>query len=252
MIKNIVPLSDHTKQIILGSLLGDGSLEIQKGCKNARFSFNHSKCQKEYFYWKVDNLKEISAQNSIFEQNAGGFSKMYKLRFQSRALESLTELYKLTHKRREFVIRRKWLNQMSALSLAIWWFDVGSLITNSRRGVFCTDRFSKTSVQKLARYLQIVWGIRTHVAPIRRIRNCSIKQYWRLWIRSSEELQKFLHIILPYVPVEEMIPKVLLLYKDSQRQQRWISEVMQATKVPREVIERYVREKKSKLKHFRE
>ena len=35
--------------IILGSLLGDGSLKIHSGYKNARFSFRHSYKQQEYF-----------------------------------------------------------------------------------------------------------------------------------------------------------------------------------------------------------
>ena len=45
-----VPLSDSVKSIILGSLLGDGSLRIDKGYKNARFIVRHSWIQKEYFY----------------------------------------------------------------------------------------------------------------------------------------------------------------------------------------------------------
>jgi len=44
-----IPLSYQCKSIILGSLLGNGSLKFYNGSKNARLSFRHSIIQKEYF-----------------------------------------------------------------------------------------------------------------------------------------------------------------------------------------------------------
>lgn len=248
-----VPLSDHTKSVILGSLLGDGSLKLQKGYRNARFSFRHSNVQSSYFHWKVRQLKDIAAEKSVFFQTEdGGFSKNAKLRFQSRALPSLTELYTFTHTHHQFTIQRKWLNQMNALSLAIWWFDDGSLIANARKGVFCTDGFDQESVKRLAQYLRIVWGVQSHVAPITRVRHGEQKRYWRIWIRSTEELKRFLRIILPYARVPDMLSKVLLLYRDSERQQRWISEVQHKTGFSHSLIERAVEKKKERWKQFRE
>ena len=43
-----VPLSDQCKAIVLGSILGDGSLKIQKGSANARLTIRHSIVQQEY------------------------------------------------------------------------------------------------------------------------------------------------------------------------------------------------------------
>ena len=249
--KQQVPLSDQVREIILGSLLGDGSLKIHKGYRNARFSFRHSETQSGYFHWKVNLLKKISSNKDVFLQKPDGFSANHKLRYQSKALEELTELYRLTHKRNKFTIRRKWLNQMTPLSLAIWWFDDGSLISNSRKGVFCTDGFSKESVTILARYLKVVWDINAHVAPIGRKRNGRQEQYWRLWIRSTDELKKFLRIILPHTP-KSMLSKVLLLYKDSKLQQRWISEVVSLSGIDQKTVKKAVADKKDKWKLFRE
>jgi len=243
-------LSDRCKEIILGSLLGDGSLKIQKPYKNARFSFRHSIHQKEYFFWKVEQLKEISSESCWWKQKKNGLGREM-LRYQSLALPALTEIYNLTHKKNKLVIRRKWLNQMSPLSLAIWWLDDGSIISNGRKGVFCTDPFSYKEQKILARYLKVVWKITVHIGKIKRIRDGKEIEYYRLWLRSSEELKKFLRIILPFVKVKEMLPKVILLYKDSQLQQRWISEVSQLTGFSQEIIEKYLAEKKSKWQHFR-
>lgn len=248
-----MPLSDQTKEIIFGSLLGDGSLKIHKGYRNARFSFRHSESQFEYFLWKANNLNEISSSKKIFlQKNDGGFSKKNKLRYQSKALESLTEIFDLTTKHNKLRIRRKWLNQMTALSLAIWWLDDGSLISNSRKGVFCTDGFDKKSVKILAQYLDKVWDIHTHIGTVTDKREGRNKEYYRLWIRSTDELKKFLRIILPHIPVSSMLYKALLLYKDQCLQQRWISEVEKSTNFSKKIIEEKFIEKRSKWKNFRE
>jgi len=249
MIKSF--LSDQCKEVILGSLLGDGSLRIHKPYKNARFSFRHSILQKEYFDWKVKQLTEISSQNNVWEQEADGFGGD-KIRYQSLALELLTEIYHFTHKSNYLSIKRKWLNLLTPLSLAIWWLDDGSIVGNGRKGVFCTDPFPLKEQKILARYLLKVWGINVKIGKIVRDRNGIQKEYYRLWFRSTEELKKFLTIILPFVKVSSMLPKVLILYKDSQLQQRWISEVVQLTKFSTQQVEDYLKQKKNKWKNFRE
>ena len=45
-----IPLSETCKAIILGTLLGDGSLKIYSGYKNARLTIRHSIVQNSYFY----------------------------------------------------------------------------------------------------------------------------------------------------------------------------------------------------------
>ncbi|PIW35207.1 MAG: hypothetical protein COW25_00655 [Candidatus Nealsonbacteria bacterium CG15_BIG_FIL_POST_REV_8_21_14_020_37_12] len=249
MIKSF--LSEQCKEVILGSLLGDGSLRIHHQYKNARFSFRHSVKQKEYFFWKIKQLKEISGEKCwwIQSNNALGGDK---LRYQSLALESLTSLYELTHKGQRLHIRRKWLNMLTPLSLTIWWLDDGSLITNGRRGVLCTDSFSYKEQKILSRYLYKVWKVKVAIGKIHREWNGKQTEYYRLWIRSSEELQKLLRIILPHVKVSSMLPKVLLLYKNIDLQQRWISEVHKATGFSQAIIEKYLNEKKSRWKKFRE
>lgn len=232
-------LSDREKALILGSLLGDGSLKIHHGYANARFSFRHSIAQKEYFLWKAHELTALGSEKSVFTQPADGWSKEPKLRFQSLALPILTSLYHLTHKQGHFLIRRTWLNQLQPLSLAIWWCDDGSIIGNGRKGVLCTDGFDEQSVRRIAQYMEVVWKVNMHVGAIRRIREQKRVEYWRLWL-STEELKKFLRIILPYVPVLSMLYKFIVLYNDSQLQQRWISEVEHLSGYSRDEIEKNI------------
>ena len=247
-------LSYQSREIILGSLLGDGSLKISKDYKQARFSFRHSANQEKYFWWKVKNLKEISSEHCVWKQEGenNGWGKT-KFRYQSLTLPSLTELFKLTSKNNQLRVRRKWLNILSPLSLAVWWCDDGSIIGNGRRGVLCTDGFDEKSQKILAKYLLNKWRVKVHPAPIKRTgAGYTKEEYWRLWFRSAEELKKFLRIILPFIPVESMLPKVIILYKDSELQQRWISEIASKTFFSKHTIENYAREKRSKWKSFRE
>lgn len=218
-------LKKETMDIILGSLLGDGSLAMNPGYKNARFSFRHSINQKEYFFWKMKMLEEIAGKSCYWlqgnEKKPDGWGTV-KYRFQSKALPSLTELYRLTHKRvpgTKVKVTRKWLNRLSPLSLAIWWLDDGSLVSDSRQGVLCTDGFFLEEVRIIDRYFKKIWNIKTKIGRVDNMNR------YRIWIRSTQELQKFLKIIIPCVFVKSMLYKILLIYKNSQLQQRWISEI---------------------------
>ena len=129
--------------------------------------------------------------------------------------------------------------------------DDGSLVSNTRRGVFCTDSCSLKEVKIIQKYLQKVWGIITHISKtVRSKKDGRTVVYLRLNIRSSEYLMKFLRIVLPYVSVKAMLYKFLLIYKDSEIQQRWISEVSSLSGFDKNSIQEIVNYRKSKLKVF--
>ncbi|MDE1975330.1 MAG: hypothetical protein KGI49_02365 [Patescibacteria group bacterium] len=247
----LTPLSERTVSIILGSILGDGCLTIAEKYRNARFSFRHSHNQKEYFQWKADQLKEIAGDRSQWiqgnDQKTDGRGTV-KYRFQSAALPTLTEIHGLTHKGTSGPtarIRRKWLNKLTPLSLAVWWLDDGSLVSDSRQGVLCTDSFSLEEVGILQQYLKVIWDVKTSIGAVKETGR------HRLWIRSTEELKRFLRIIIPHIFVKDMLYKILLVYKDPMLQQRWISEVVKSGNFSEAVVLEQLHKKKSRMKHFR-
>lgn len=250
--KSYLLLSCRTRSVLLGSILGDGSLKINKSCINATMAFRHSIKQKEYCFWKRNQLKDdISSKNDINEQiskNVNEFQK-HKIRYQSRALPSLTYLFNLVTKKNKIHIKRKWLNLMDPLALMVWWLDDGSLVKNTRQGVFCTDGFLFKDVQVLQKYLKKVWKIETKIYSLKKF-NKDGNERFRLWIVSIEELKKFLRIILPHIPIYSMLYKVIILYKDSDLQQRWISEIVENTKFSRQQVELLVQKRKSEYKAF--
>lgn len=225
----IIPLSDKCKSVLLGSLLGDGSLKKESGYKNLRFKMRHSENQKDYFEWKCSLLQEISTPKSVQKQEPDGYSTAHKLLFKSGARSELTELWKIVcNNTNTMVINRHWLNHMTPMSLAVWWFDDGSLTASWRKGVFCTDNFPEQACKILAQYLQNVWNINCRVRPIKRVKNdknsYTRELYYRLWL-NNEELRKLFDLVLPFAATRFSVNKCLLIYKDSDFQQRWISKM---------------------------
>lgn len=169
------------------------------------------------------------------------------LRFQTLALPSIEGLYLKTTADNEKKISRSWLNELDPLGLAVWWMDDGSLVVNTTKGVLCTDSFSYEEQVILQTYLAEEWGINVKIKPVK-----GRKGHNRLHITSVTELKKLLRIIAPFIPVESMLYKVLVLYKHFDYQQRWVSEIAELSQFERSTIERVVKERKAKLKHFRE
>lgn len=243
-------LSSETREILLGSLLGDGSIAINKNYQHARFSFRHSIVQKDYFFWKVNKLKEISSEKSVWLQGLerpDGYGTQ-KYRYQSMATPLLDEIFYLTHgngPRTKKRVTRRWLNQLTPLALAVWWCDDGSLVSDTRQGVWCTDGFSLAEVKIIDRYFKKVWHLSTKIAPV------GTSNKYRVWIRSTVDLQSLLKVIMPFVQTKDMLKKILLLYKDPLLQQRWISEIVSCGNFTQSEVESLTNERKRRLKIFR-
>ena len=230
-----IDLTGRTKQILLGGILGDGSLKIAKHYKNARYCERHSIKQKGYLNWKFSMLKpELQGSLSVSLEDSKSFSTHKKIIYQSRVSPSLTQLHHLTHQNNQKNIRRRWLNNLDALALAVWWCDDGNLNAHARQGVFCSDGFSYEEHTILARYLQTDWHIYCKIIKHKK----PLGYDYRLQL-DRKNLDSFLTLILPHMPVPSMIYKVMPCYGDLESQQRWISKVQACLPQFQESIETY-------------
>jgi hypothetical protein len=232
-----IDLDSRVKMVLLGSLLGDGSIKIQKNFINARFQMRHSVKQESWFNWKVSILRSLATDRGVHKQSPDGWQKKSKnptgkLHFQTRALPVLTEIFNVVQKRGKKYIQRSWLNHLDAEALMVWWLDDGSLVKNHKNGIFCSHGFSEKEVKILSQYLKRVWGIHTTLSKLKK--KASQKPpytYEPMVLRlNTTNLVKFLRIIMPYVPVESMLYKLCIGYVDREHQQRWISEIKEAFK----------------------
>lgn len=213
-------LPERVKAIIWGLVLGDGSIKINKGYANARLSFRHSVKQRDYFEWKVSELRPwLSTKKDTWEQTPQeGEKGGNKLRYQSGAKASLTYVYNQIYKESqsgEVKIRRRWLNEMTQLSLAVWWCDEGTLVGNRSQGVMCTEGYRVEDVLRLSQYLKEVWGVATNVVDTGKTTTTGHRRY-RLTVSTHADLQKWLKSLIPYIPTEGMMRKAMLLYKQPE------------------------------------
>lgn len=234
--KNI-SLSQKTISIILGSILGNGSLKLDPGYSEARLNIIQSISQKSYFDYKVSALSEINKIDYKIIESKLENNNPKKLYYNSSCLSELTEIYNLTYKKNKINILRKWTNLLSPLALCIWWLDKGIIINNTQ-GIICTDGFELEKIKILIRTLRINWKVESKIHVINKIYKGKNKIYYRIGI-NKENLENFLKIIIPNIPIEEMLYKGIIRNKNKELQQRWISEIKNLIKP--EMREKYIK-----------
>jgi hypothetical protein len=206
-------ISNEANQIILGGILGDGS--INRVHKNPRIHFSHSTIQKEYIFWKYEILKEeqlvVSPPKVIMSGNNQRFPQW---RFQTKTSTKLQYFEQLFYKNGKKVVQRKILNMLTPLGLAVWYMDDGNLIIHkykkldgstgikSREIAINTQCFSYKEHEIIQKYFLKVWKIDTKI-----YKN---KGSYRL-VMNATNAKIFISLIEPYV-IPSMQYKIDLQY----------------------------------------
>ena len=112
-------LTDVQRSIVIGKLLGDGSLRKKA---NTLLEINHSYKQKDYVFWLYDVFREHVLTPP--ELRVSGI-KRFSYRFTTRSLSDLNSFYKEFYPNNGTKIVSKTL-KLDPLSLAIWFMDDGS------------------------------------------------------------------------------------------------------------------------------
>ncbi len=129
-----IPNSDQ-RSLLLGSLLGDGSLDRTRKIKNInRFRFIQGADQKDYLMWKAAMLNQqprLILKNGFAEKNAYAFSsKVVFIEDDSCKLENV-------------------IDNLNLRMLAIAWMDDGHLSKNQNYGSLYSTALSKELTERL-------------------------------------------------------------------------------------------------------
>ena len=128
-------LNQVQKSILIGSLLGDGTLRLAKGKLNALFEVNHAIRQKSYVDWKYEKLINFVLSKPKMRLGNG---KRIAYRFTTRSLPVFTKLFHQFYKDNKKIIPDDLL--LDPIVLAVWFMDDGS---KSRSSVYLnTQQFS--------------------------------------------------------------------------------------------------------------
>lgn len=223
---------------LCGTTFGDSSLKVQKNYKNARLSYKHSTRQKDWFLWKtLCAFKEFTTEDGIQFQLPDGFQKeaivadgecLGKLKMSTKVDTRLTKLRDIIAPNNNKTISRFWLNHMNDYFLMTLWLDDGGLTGGlGCQGVISTGSMPLAQVKLLADYLKTVWGISCDARELEAQPMVNGQLVTRLFIKDQENLQKFLRIIAPIIPVQSMLYKVCFFPDDVSLQERWASELKQ-------------------------
>lgn len=195
-IKDSVILSSEQKSLIIGSLLGDGTMRVGRGAKNANFKIEHGLQQKEYVDWKYAILAPLVFTVPKLSYRYTEDRKKYPKSWWFRTIRHplFTEIYDRFYVKDGYRAGRKIVpfsaySELTPLALAIWIMDDGSY--NRGRMDISTYSFLEKEVIFLQECMEKKFGISM------RYFNDRGKGY-RMYA-NQEESRRLIQIIRPYV-----------------------------------------------------
>ena len=147
-----VPLNQNNIEVLLGTLLGDGSL--QKAFKNARYANSHSPKQKEYCEYIAEQFVNLGAvvqysKRVTPDKRNGNIYEEYCCRLPCNpALNYLHSAFYSNHKKR---IPFELLDNFTAKSLAFLYMDDGSKASGGYN--IATMCFTESEILEFRKFL---------------------------------------------------------------------------------------------------
>lgn len=198
-LKRIGPHNIDILSILIGTLLGDASME--RDGKGSRVCFYQEKTHGEYLLWLHRTLFCLGYCRSdipkiTIRKSAYGIDKLrYIYRFRSYTYSSFNWIYDdfyITKGDKLIKTVPKWIDQyLTPLALAVWIMDDGCLIKN--RGIkIATNSFTLDEVKYLSSIIEKKYGIKTTF-----IKTGAIDQYEIYFPKST--LSKLIKIVKPYI-----------------------------------------------------
>lgn len=189
-------MTNIEKNIIIGSLLGDGSLALYGRSKNAYYREHGCTKQVPYRKWKAERLKNLDFKLLTTCKNP-------QLRSPSNKI--YTELYNLFYKNREKIITPENIILLNhPIGLACLYMDDGSLvIDSSKRKNGSIYIFPRISIYTLnfSKYENII--LQNHISKAFNV-NTKLKErkdgkHFLLEINKRNDIVKFINTVSPFI-----------------------------------------------------
>ena len=159
-------LSPIQKEILLGSLLGDGHLETQNGGKTYRYVVVQSSKKPLYYQFlreSFQNFITTKPYTRTYETQQGASSTT---RLVTVASPVFTPFARLFYKDRVKHVPPTLGQMVTPLGVAVWYMDDGSLKSSHSKGVFFnTQGFSKEETDQLCDMLRDTFQLHAWKRP---------------------------------------------------------------------------------------
>ncbi len=198
-------LSLQQRQLVLGSLMGDGSVSPkqvgQAGVSmKSRFRFGHGPRQDGYARWKASLLEGVPV--TISPHAKGG------LMVETTPLVELDELREAVYLAGKKVLSWDYLKELTPFALAVWYLDDGTFAErridgSAGRSEICVEAIEASSRQRLVDTLRDTWDL-----------SCKLAQRaGNAYVVFDRDGTDALHrLVAPYVP-DCMAYKLLQKYR---------------------------------------
>jgi recombination protein RecA len=154
-------LSAQQRQLVLGSLMGDGSVSPKRVGKagvamKSRFRFGHGPRQDAYARWKAGLLEGIPL--SVSPHSKGG------LMVETTPLVELDGLREAVYLAGKKVFSWDYLKELTPFALAIWYLDDGAFAERRKdgsagRSEICIEAMEPTSRDRVLSWLRDTYGL---------------------------------------------------------------------------------------------
>ncbi|HCM38314.1 TPA: hypothetical protein DIS61_06705 [Patescibacteria group bacterium] len=182
-------LTSKQKEIIIGTLLGDGHLE--KNGKHTRLRVDHYNKHKKYVFWLAKELIPFSLKPRAINETDKRSGKVYsRWHISTKSLQLFDEFRALFYRGRIKIVPRNLEALITPLSLAIWYMDDGFRRKDSKGFYLCTSSYTQEEHKVLQEVLFKRFMILTKVHHQR--------EYLRMFIPSASA-NTFNGLIKPYV-----------------------------------------------------
>lgn len=179
------------REIIIGTILGDGCLEFNR-CKGTRLQVKQSEKHKYYVFWLYGELSNLCKSAPKRKKDTGQWY------FSTRHIDELTNIQEVFYREGRKILPAN-IEEMlkSSLSLAVWYMDDGKLDFIPRvhcSPYLCTDNFSFKEVDKLVEVLNNNFGVKANLQNY----FLRYKVYPRIYIKAVTR-QRFFSIIEKHI-----------------------------------------------------
>jgi recombination protein RecA len=154
-------LSEQQRQLVLGGLMGDGSVSPKRDNSNgpgmkSRFRFGHGQKQDEYASWKKSLLAGVPT--SVSRHSKGG------LMVETTPLAELDALREAVYVGNKKVFSWDYLKELTPFALAIWYMDDGSFAVrrndgSAGRSDICVQAMDRGTQKRLVQHLNDSFGL---------------------------------------------------------------------------------------------
>ena len=176
-------LNQFQKSVIIGSILGDGYIQILPNKKDVFLEINHSIKAKEYVDWKYSVLRNICSSPPHQKEN-DRWKVAY--RFFTRQHPELTKLLNEFYQNKRKTIPANL--KLNPIILAVWFMDDGS---RTKKGdiYLNSQQFSFQEQERLLYFLRRI-GLKARLNKD--------KKYYRIKLL-KESIPKFYQLVKAYI-----------------------------------------------------